>query len=151
MTQPTGPDYEPMTPIDSERLLRQLGQGVRDAPAQIRAAQDKLTEARKMLTSAKAALKIGKARATLSPDCPRVGVIEDDGRRITVADRNSWVDIQTQALSDAVDTAAAVVDAARAVVDAAHENRRSLREQVMAASSLNASVREAYRGIGGVR
>lgn len=142
----TEPEYEPMTPVESENLLRVLGRQNREAPRLIEAARDDLVAARKVLTSAKAALTIARAKATLSPECPIVG--RGTGET-TVAVRDSWVVMQTLAEQAAVVDAEAAVQAASAKLQAAEDNRKSLREQTMVATSINSSVREAYRGTGG--
>lgn len=137
--------YEPMTPVQAEALVHALGAESRDVPAQIKAAADELEAAQKALISAKAALTVAEAKATLSPDAPAVG--RGPGE-VTVRVRDSWVTLQTLAEREAVTDADAAVRAARAKLDAAHEHRRSVREQLMAATAINASVREAYRGAG---
>lgn len=141
-------DYEPDTPVSSEKRLYLLGKANADVPAMIKAARDALVNARKMLTSAKTALLVAKAKATLSPECPVMG--RGPGE-VAKAVQDSWIVMRTLDEREAIADAEAAVQIASANLAAANDHRKSLREQTMVATAIGASVRDSYRGTGGGR
>lgn len=137
MTQPIEPtfEYTDMTPAQVEQKLRYLHDELDRGTAALRKARQEEMEAQTALTT-------GKAKAMLADDCPRVGVIEEDGHRITVAYRDAWVQLQIAETEQAYETA-------KVIRQAATDYLRTVRDQLGAVQSINASVREAYRGLGG--
>lgn len=104
------------------------------------AAREDLKKCRDDEIDAQAAYKRELRRLLLSADCPRVGVV--DGVRMTVAERDAWVEQRAAALE--LDWQVAVA-ARRAATD----HLSTLRTQASVAQSIAGSVREAYRGTTG--
>lgn len=143
MTQQTDAPYEPLTPIQVEEQLRKLHNASREAEKDIRACRNMLVRARGALTSAKAVLQFAIADVTTEPDCPVVG--RGDGE-VTVKYRDAYVVKRTRAERMTVVDAQADVDRAAATLESARDFAKSVSEQLIAATAINKSVIEAYRG-----
>lgn len=140
--------YEPLTPVQIEKEIRRLHHERERAQQQIEAARIDQVNARAIATSAKAALTVAIAKATLRPDCPVMG--RGPGE-VAAAVRDAWIVMETLDEREAVTTATTDVSAASAVMSAAFQYAEQVSEQLMAATSLNKSVTEAYRTGGGTR
>lgn len=126
-------EYTDMSPAQVEQKLRYLHD-------QLGSSTDELRKARQAELTAQLALTGAKARATLSPACPKV---ERGG--CTVAERNAWVQLAIQHEFEAYEIA-------KAARQAATDYTRTVRDQLAAVQSIGASVREAYRSLpGGAR
>jgi hypothetical protein len=101
-----------------------------------------LAEAADAETDAELARDAARDRLLLSPDCPRCGTF--DGVRVTVAERDAWVN------SRIVDLEREYRHKRRAR-ERAEGKLRILERQGGIQQSITASVRETYRGAGGYR
>lgn len=126
------PAYTPDTPETSEAKLEAF-------QAELDTARNALREARDAEVAAK--LKRDKAArsARFSPDCPKAGVI--GGVRITVADKEAWIEAQVEELEE-------TYQLARTARQAAGDHLHTLGKQGGFQQSIAASVREAFRGTG---
>jgi len=122
-------DYKDMSPVQVEQKLRYLHDQLGTSTEELRKARQAELEAQLALTGA-------KARATLSPACPKVA-----RGGCTVAERNAWVQLAIQNEDQAYETAKVMRQAATDYV-------KTVRDQLAAVQSIGASVREAYRAIG---
>lgn len=116
------------------------------AEAKLEAFQAELETARQALRTARdaevaAKLKRDKAAraARFSDDCPKAGVF--GGVRITVADKEAWIEVQVEAEEEAYQLA-------RATRQAASDHLHTLGKQGGFQQSIAASVRDAFRGTG---
>lgn len=126
----TPSDYEPLSPVDVERKMRQL---VTD----LYASQKALREARDDETGAEIEYRRAQRRAILSPDCPKVA---RGGH--TAADRDAWVE-------DRVDAEWLAYRLATTNREAAQDHLRVVLAVAETVRSLGASVRSSY-GLAGV-
>lgn len=128
MTEPEF-EYTDMSPAQVEQKLRYLHDQLGLSTEALRKARQEELEAQLAVTSA-------KARATLSPACPKVA-----RGGCTVGERNAWVQLAIQHESEAYETAKVTRQAATDYV-------KTVRDQLAAVQSIGASVREAYRSVG---
>jgi hypothetical protein len=124
---------EPETPVTTESRLRWLGRALEDNTGALKEMRDAELEAEEARDSA-------RRGALLSSECPRTGTF--GGLRITVAERDAWVE---EHIKDEEHT----YRIAAAATKAAEDQRRKLESQLRAAQSINSSVRESYRGTWG--
>jgi hypothetical protein len=119
------PDYEPLSPVDIERKLRELVNN-------LSAAYKDLAEARDAEVHAKHAYEAEHRAALLDPNRPKV---ERGG--MTTAERDAWV----------ADRAAARkqdYDIAEVIRKAAEDHLRVVRDQASVVQTLARSVQQAY-------
>lgn len=119
------PDYEPLSPVDIERKLRELVNN-------LAAAYKDLAEARDAEVHAKHAYEAEHRAALLDPNRPKV---ERGG--MTTAERDAWV----------ADRAAARkqdYDIAEVIRKAAEDHLRVVRDQASVVQTLARSVQQAY-------
>lgn len=129
MTEPT-PQFEPLTPIETERQIRFVYNKMTLAQAELR-------DARKAEIEAKHTYERAKRIAVMDGDCPKVA---RSGH--TVLDRDSWVDERCGSQREAYENA-------RVARESAEDYLRTLFQQGTLAASLNKSVGQAY-GMSGV-
>lgn len=124
--------YEPLTPVQVERRLRQLVTALSKA-------KNDLEQARNVEVDAKHAYQSARRRALLSSDCPKV-----TRGGYTTAERDAWVDDQAAELEMAFDRA-------EATRKAAEDHLRTTRDQAVVVATLAKSVNTAYQmaGAGG--
>lgn len=131
----TASPAEPQTPPEAEAVLQAYSDQLDEAVL-------KLQDARNAELEAEEARDAAKWAATLSPDCPKVGVF--DGVRTTVAMQTAWVDDRTAAEERAFRLA-------RARREAAEKYLSVVGKQMSALQSINRSVAASYQGTGGGR
>lgn len=95
-----------------------------------------LKDARNAEVAAKKAYRVAKTEALLGGDCPRVG---RDG--VTVAERDAWIDQQTEEEHSAM-------EAAKAMTENAKDYLSTVREQGSHIQSQHKSVMQAYQMAG---
>lgn len=121
----TAPQYEPLTPVETERQVRWISN-------EMSRARVSLMEARNEEVAAKHVYERTRRRAILSGGCPRV---TRGGH--TVLDRDAWVDEQCAPVREAYELA-------EVKRKAAEEHLRTLYQQGMLAATLAKSVHQAY-------
>lgn len=128
MTEP-GPQFEPLTPIETERQIRWIYN-------KQTAAQDQLREAREAEIEAKLVYEKAKRTAVLSPECPKVA---RGGH--TAMDRDCWVE-------EKCEVERAEYERLKAARESCEDYLRTLFQQGTLAASLNKSVGQAYQTSG---
>lgn len=117
--------YEPLSPVDIERKLRQL-------ITELTHAQQALGEARDAEVSTKHVYEAAQRRAFFSPSCPKVV-----RGGTTTAERDAWV--AEQCFEEKQD-----YDVAEVVRKAAEDHLRVVRDQASLVQTLARSVQQAY-------
>jgi len=121
--------YQPLSPLDVERKLRQCITDITKAEQDLRAARDVEVECELEWKSA-------VRRAMFHPDCPKVS-----RGAATVADRDAWVEAQCADEYRAYRLA-------KAASEAAQDRMRVTRDIAVTVQSLGALVRQAYQMAG---
>jgi hypothetical protein len=129
--------YEPQTPERAERGLDML-------MAQLDAAEEELTRARNAELEAENARDTLRAERVLSEECPKVGGRRTDGSRVTVVDRDAWVENEIRQQEEEFRRLREVRRAAQLRYD-------KLRKQGSLQQSINGNARENFRSGGGGR
>lgn len=124
MTDPT-PQFEPLTPIDTERQIRWIYNKQTTA-------QDDLRKAREAEIEAKLVYEKAKRTAVLSPDCPKVA---RGGH--TAMDRDCWVEARCE-------VERAEYERLKVARESCEDYMKTLFQQGTLAASLNKSVGQAY-------
>lgn len=122
-------DFTCLTPIETEKALDW-------AKTESARAWSILKNARNTEVKAKKAYRVAKTEALLGGECPRVG---RDGA--TVAERDAWVDRQTEDVLSAY-------EAAKVMTENAADYLRTVREQGSYIQSQHKSVMQAYQMAG---
>ena len=125
---------EPDTPPSAEATLQDLSD-------QMDVARQGLREARNAEVAAELAYKSALRAAVLSEECPKVGTYTEEGKRITVKDRDAWAESR-------VEDEELVWRIAKATRQAATDQLNILKAQASVGQSISSSVRESYRGTG---
>ena len=128
-------EHDPQTPPGAEAALQSFSDALEPARRELAAAADEEVEA-------ELARDAARRRWLLSEECPRTGVF--DGVRVTVAERDAWVDEQIAGEERAFRLAREKRKAAAKRLDV-------LSKQGSYQQSISKSVADSYRGTGGDR
>lgn len=116
------------TPIETERALEWAKNESAKAWKDLKACRTAEVDAKK-------AYRVAKTKALLGGDCPRVG------RGLTVAERDAWVDRETEDQLSAY-------EAAKVMTENANDYLKTVKEQGSYIQSQHKSVMQAYQMAG---